>query len=111
MQQLSNLDASFLHLENDHSPMHVGGVMIFDAPAQGQMTFERLREHVKSRLQTARVFRQRVVMPVWHLDAPWWVEDEHFDLDNHLRHEVVDVPLTNEGLSTLSADFFSKHLR
>lgn len=111
MQQLSNLDASFLHLENDHSPMHVGGVMIFDVPAQGQMTLERLREHVKSRLQTARVFRQRVVMPVWHLDAPWWVEDEHFDLNNHMRHEVVDSPLTNKGLSTLSADFFSKHLR
>lgn len=111
MQQLTNLDASFLHIENDHSPMHVGGVLIFDAPASGRMTPERLREHVCSRLQTARVFRQRVVMPAWHLDAPWWVEDENFNLDNHLRHEIVDVPLTNEGLQALSADFFSRPLR
>lgn len=111
MQQLTNLDASFLHLENDHSPMHVGGVLIFDAPVHGRMTLERLRKHVSARLQTARVFRQRVVMPAWHLDAPWWVEDENFSLDNHLRHETVDAPLTNEGLQTLSAGFFSQPLR
>lgn len=111
MQQLTNLDASFLHLENDHSPMHVGGVLIFDAPARGRMTPERLREHVYARLQTARVFRQRLVMPAWQLDAPWWVEDEGFCLDNHLRHETVDVPLTNEGLQALSAKFFSRPLR
>lgn len=110
MQQLTNLDASFLYLENDHSPMHVGGVLIFDAPARGRMTFERLREHVYARLQTARVFRQRVVMPAWHLDAPWWVEDENFNLDHHLRHELVDAPLTNEGLQAFSADFFSQPL-
>lgn len=111
MQQLTNLDASFLHLENDHSPMHVGGVLIFDAPTQGRMTLERLRKHVSARLQTARVFRQRVVMPAWHLDAPWWVEDENFSLDNHLRHETVDAPLTNEGLQAFSAAFFSQRLR
>lgn len=110
MQQLTNLDASFLSLENDESPMHVGGVLIFDAPAHGRMTPERLREHVFARLQTARVFRQRVVMPVWHLDAPWWVEDENFCLDNHLRYEKVDAPLTNEGLQALSAEFFSTPL-
>lgn len=111
MQQLSNLDAAFLHLENDHSPMHVGGVMIFDAPAEGRMTQERLREHVYARLQTARVFRQRLLMPAWSLEAPWWVEDENFNLDNHLSHLTVDGPIDPAGLQALSADFFSKPLQ
>ncbi|MCC2636828.1 MAG: hypothetical protein K0Q68_547 [Moraxellaceae bacterium] len=111
MQQLTNLDASFLHLENDHSPMHVGGVLIFDAPARGRMSLERVREHVFTRLQTARVFRQRLAMAPLHLDAPWWVEDEHFCLDHHLRRETVQAPLDLAGLETLSAEFFSKPLR
>lgn len=111
MQQLTNLDASFLHLENDHSPMHVGGVLIFDAPARGRMSFERVREHVFTRLQTARVFRQRLAMSHLHLDAPWWVEDEHFCLDNHLSRETVRAPIDLAGLEALSAEFFSKPLR
>ena len=110
MQQLTNLDASFLHIENDHSPMHVGGVMIFAAPNNGQMTFKRLRKHVAARLQTARVFRQRLVMPAWHLDAPWWVEDEHFCLDDHLSQLTLVEPLSNENLQSVSADFFSRPL-
>lgn len=110
MQQLTNLDASFLHLENDHSPMHVGGVMIFAAPEKGHMTFERLRKHVSARLQTARVFRQRLVMPAWHLDAPWWVEDEHFCLDDHLSQLTLVEPLSNESLQSVSADFFGRPL-
>lgn len=31
MQQLSELDASFLYLETDRTPMHIGGLYIFDA--------------------------------------------------------------------------------
>lgn len=111
MQQLTNLDSSFLHLENNHSPMHVGGVMLFSAPARGSMTFGRLSEHVFSRMQTARVFRQRLMVPAWHLDAPWWVEDEAFQLSHHLGWRKLAAPITHDNLRALAEEFFSAPLR
>lgn len=75
MQTLTNLDASFLHLEKDSTPMHVGGVLLFAPPREGAMTFERFRRHVGNRLQTARVFRQRLDTPPGFLGNPVWIED------------------------------------
>ena len=31
MRQLSELDASFLYLESETTPMHIGGIYLFDA--------------------------------------------------------------------------------
>ena len=33
MDQLSGLDASFLHLETPETPMHVGSLLLLDLPA------------------------------------------------------------------------------
>ena len=35
VERLSRLDASFLYLEEPGTPMHVGGVLILDAPPGG----------------------------------------------------------------------------
>ena len=110
MQTLTNLDTSFLHLEKDSTPMHVGGVLLFAAPADGAMTFDRFR-HVGARLQTARVFRQRLVTPPGFLANPVWIEDPDFRLDNHLRRRTVNGPLTHKALESLCSRFFSTALR
>lgn len=34
MRQLSELDASFLYLESETTPMHIGGIYLFDASEQ-----------------------------------------------------------------------------
>jgi WS/DGAT/MGAT family acyltransferase len=109
MQALSNLDASFLHLENGDTPMHVGGILCFAPPADGAMSPERFRAHVAARLQTARVFRQRLFMPPAWLDAPVWVEDPAFCLDHHLHYYCVD-DLAQETLEALASRFFSTAL-
>lgn len=111
MQSLTNLDTSFLHLEKDSTPMHVGGVMLFAAPADGEMTFDRFRRHVGARLQTARVFRQRLHTPPALLANPVWIEDPDFRLDNHLRRRTINGPLTHKSLESLCSKFFSTPLR
>lgn len=111
MQTLTNLDTSFLHLEKDSTPMHVGGVMLFSAPADGAMTFDRFRRHVGNRLQTARVFRQRLHIPPALLANPVWIEDPDFRLDNHLRRRTINGPLTHKSLESLCGKFFSAPLR
>ncbi|HEX5276459.1 MAG TPA: wax ester/triacylglycerol synthase family O-acyltransferase [Fluviicoccus sp.] len=111
MQSLTNLDTAFLHLEKDSTPMHVGGVMLFAAPADGAMTFDRFRRHVGARLQTARVFRQRLHTPPALMANPVWIEDPDFRLDNHLRRRTVHGPLTHKSLESLCSKFFSTPLR
>jgi WS/DGAT/MGAT family acyltransferase len=111
MQALSNLDASFLHLEKDNTPMHVGGILHFAQPADGSMTWERFRGHVAARLQTARVFRQRLYIPPALLDKPVWVEDPEFSLDHHVHRHTLIGPLTGAALESLGSKFFSGALR
>lgn len=110
MQRLSNLDASFLRLERADAPMHVGGTLIFAAPADGPMTFARLQAHVASRLQTARVFRERLYLPSTPLENPVWVSDRPVVLDQHLRHATVPGPLDLAALAPLREAFFSEVL-
>lgn len=110
MQTLTNLDTSFLHLETKQTPLHVGGVLIFSAPSNEAMTFTRFRRHVIARLQTARVFRQRLYMPPALLDNPVWVEDADFHIDYHLTRRTIREPLSHKALENLGDTFFSKPL-
>lgn len=111
MQTLTNLDTSFLHLETKQTPLHVGGVLIFSAPSNEAMTFTRFRRHVISRLQTARVFRQRLYIPPALLDNPVWVEDADFHIDYHLTRRTIREPLSHKALENLGDTFFSKPLQ
>ena len=47
--RLSPLDASFLYMEDRTTPMHVGGVVIFDAP-EGGFDYEQLVRLISERL-------------------------------------------------------------
>ena len=62
MRSLSALDASFIYLESDHSPMHIGGVYVMDAAgAPPGFGFAAFREHIRERLRCSRVFRERLI--------------------------------------------------
>jgi len=109
MKQLSHLDASFLNLETNHAPMHVGGTFVFQNPADRKMTFSQFRDHIRSRLQTSPIFRRRLVEMPMDVDLPYWLEDPHFDLDEHLfRHSLPNGSL--EELQEHAEEFFSTPL-
>jgi diacylglycerol O-acyltransferase / wax synthase len=94
MQQLSGLDASFLYLETPRTPMHVGGITIYDPSTAGDevVRFKDILAHVQSRLDRARAFRQRILPVPLSLDHPWWIEDRGFDLEFHVRHIALPRP-------------------
>ena len=77
MDWMSPMDASFLHLEGPMTPMHVGGVSIFEGPAP---PFERLSEMVAGKLSRVPRYRQKVRFVPFGLGRPVWVEDPHFNL-------------------------------
>lgn len=112
MQQLSGMDASFVYLETATAPMHVASVAIYDpstAP-DGQVTFKGILATVESRLQLARVFRQRMVRVPFDLDHPYWVEDADFDLEFHVRHIALPKPGDWRQLMIQVARLDSRHL-
>ncbi len=94
MEQLSGQDASFVYFETAATPMHIGSVAIYDpstAP-DGFVRFKDILRHIESRLDGARSFRQKLVRVPLDLDHPYWIEDEAFDIEYHVRHIALPAP-------------------
>ncbi len=94
MRQLSGLDATFINLETPNAPMHIGGLAIYDqssAPGE-RVTFKGILANIESRLHLAACYRQKIVQLPYGLDHPYWIEDENFDLEFHVRHIALPKP-------------------
>jgi WS/DGAT/MGAT family acyltransferase len=107
--RLSSLDVSFLYLEEEPTPMHVGGVSIFEVPADG-FDYDRLVQHIRRRIAFVPRYRQRVRWVPGHIASPVWVDDEHFDVTYHVRRSALPKPGTDAQLRELAARIFSRPL-
>lgn len=105
-EQLSHLDVVFLEAESPITPMHTGGVVIFEE----QVPFERVYETIESRLHLVPRFTQRIVEVPFSLGLPFWAEDPEFDLSFHLRHAALPAPGTDEQLCDYAARLISRQL-
>jgi diacylglycerol O-acyltransferase / wax synthase len=111
MERLSGLDASFLYLETPSLHMHVSMVAVLDpATVPGGYSFEKLRALVSERLDRAPIFRRRVVEVPFRLDHPHWVEDQHFDIDYHMRRAALPGPGGMGELAAFVGDVCSRQL-
>ena len=100
--RLSSLDTSFLHLEEAATPMHVGSVMVFDAPAGG-FDYENLVTLISERIAHVPRYRQRIKQVPGGLANPVWVDDRHFDMSYHVRRSALPRPGSDEQLEELVA--------
>jgi diacylglycerol O-acyltransferase / wax synthase len=85
--RLSPLDDSFLAVESPTAHMHVAWAAAFKPPARAtadRPRFAELRDHIAGRLCRAPRYRQRIARVPFGLNAPIWVDDDHFDLDRHV---------------------------
>jgi diacylglycerol O-acyltransferase len=90
-ERLSPLDASFLAVESDASPMHVGWVARFDPPEGGpRPTRDELFAHIAGRLERAPRFRQKLAGVPLGVHDPVWVDDPGFDQADHLVSAETD---------------------
>jgi WS/DGAT/MGAT family acyltransferase len=106
--RLSPLDASFLHLEDPASHMHVACAMVFDGEAP---TYDEFLSHVEARLHLVPRYRQRLADVPLAQGRPTWVDDEHFDLRYHVRATALPEPGSEYELQVLSGRVFSQQLR
>jgi WS/DGAT/MGAT family acyltransferase len=106
MHQLSGLDATFLYLETEAMPMHVGALHVLELPAGFRGRFATtLRQHLKTRLALAPVLRRRLWWMPLNLANPAWV-----DAEPDLREHVVEIKLPRgAGLAQLEAEVGRLH--
>ncbi|HEX5018643.1 MAG TPA: wax ester/triacylglycerol synthase family O-acyltransferase [Actinomycetes bacterium] len=109
VDRLTPLDASFLYLEDDATPMHVGGVAVFASP-ESPIDTSRLSELVEGRLNLVPRYRQRVRQLPGGLSTPVWVDDENFDLSYHVRRTALPKPGSDAQLHELVARVLSRPL-
>ncbi len=94
MRQLSGSDAFFLYSDKPGRHQHISTIYLYDpstAPG-GRVDFQTILEHVRERISTSRIFRQRLVDVPLNLDYPYWIHDQYFDLEFHVRHIALPQP-------------------
>lgn len=104
-QRLTAQDTSFLHLENETTPMHVGSLVLMEAAPllddAGRFRIDDVRRLVERRLDKVPRFRQRLMEVPFAQGRPVWVDDDRFDLTFHVRLTALPRPGTEDQLKAL----------
>ncbi|MGI9185349.1 MAG: WS/DGAT/MGAT family O-acyltransferase [Solirubrobacteraceae bacterium] len=104
---MSPLDASFLHIEDAVTHMHIGSVGIFEGPPPGA---GEVAAAIGARLPLVPRYRQKVLFVPLALGRPAWVDDPHFRLDYHVRRTALPAPGGDDELRTLVGRVMSQQL-
>jgi diacylglycerol O-acyltransferase / wax synthase len=111
MDHLSGLDATFLHIETPETPLHVGGLSIYELPPEytGDFTAD-VCKHIQSRMHLAPIFQRKLMHMPFDLANPVWVTDEHLDIEHHIRHVIVPPPASRAQVDRLVSRLHSSLL-
>jgi diacylglycerol O-acyltransferase len=107
MQALSPQDASFLHIEDAVTHMHIGSVGIFEGPAPSH---DEVKAAIEAKLPLVPRYREKVRFVPFELGRPVWVDDPHFVLDYHVRRTALPAPGSEEQVRLLFARVMSQPL-
>jgi diacylglycerol O-acyltransferase len=94
MKQLGILDSAFINLEHPNTPQNIGGLGIYDqstAPG-GAVRFKEVITSFERKLKKLPLFRTRLVQVPGGYDRPYWIKDDKFDMEFHLRHIALPKP-------------------
>ena len=89
IERMSPLDASFLHIEDDVSHMHIASIGIFEGP---EPPFNAIVAMIDSKLPLVPRYHQVVRKVPLELGRPVWVDDPHFKIEYHIRHTALPTP-------------------
>ena len=95
-ERLSSQDATLRCAETPVSPLQIGALCLFEAEPliddAGRLRLDELRGHIESRLRSIPRFRQKVLNAPWGQGRPVWVDDQSFDIANHVRSAALPRP-------------------
>jgi len=107
--RLSALDVSFLYMEEPTTPMHVGGLAVFQPPGEG-FDYDRLVSLIEDRIGLVPRYRQKIRWVPGHLANPVWVDDSDFDVTYHVRRSALPRPGSDAQLHELVGRLMSRRL-
>jgi diacylglycerol O-acyltransferase len=107
MDRMNPLDASFIAIEDDKNPMHIGNVATFEGPPPKYGDVVRM---VAGKLHLVPRYRQKVKLVPMALGRPVWVDYPHFSILYHIRHTAVPAPGSEEQLRNLAGRVFAQNL-
>ena len=89
VDRMSPLDASFLHIEDGVSHMHIASVGIFEGP---EPPFVELQSMIERKLALVPRYRCVIRHVPLELGRPVWIDDPHFNIEYHVRHTALPSP-------------------
>lgn len=111
MKQLSGIDATFLYMETEQTPMHVAGLTLYDLPKGFRGSFHKhFTEFFKSRVHLIPIFGMKLAKAAFEVDHPGWVDAGELDFDYHITAAKLPKPGTQKQLEDLVAELHSTTL-
>lgn len=95
MQKLAAADASFLYSETSKTNSNIGSLQILELP-EGVSEAEfisTLKDYIQARAHRLPFMKRKLMFVPASFDHPVWVEDQNFDIDNH----IIELPVAAPG--------------
>jgi WS/DGAT/MGAT family acyltransferase len=122
-EALSPTDYTFLITETPELHMHVQSVMVFDArpltTSDDGIDFEAIKNAYGAKLHLIPRYRQKLMWQTKSRKSPYlkwiswqqsdeskppvWIDDDHFNVDYHVRHTSLPKPGSEPQLTKLAA--------
>lgn len=112
MERLSGLQGYLLQMDSDTSPGHVSSLGIYDpasAPS-GVVGFADVQRFLAARIHRHGLFRRRVAALPLNLARPYWVDQDGFDIEYHVRRTALPKPRDWQQLTALVARLHARPL-
>lgn len=90
--RLGMIDEAYLVVEGPDEPLHVASIGLFEQGPlveDGHFRIDDVRAHMAANLGLLPRLRQRIAQVPFDLSRPVWVDDEQFDIANHV--DVVEL--------------------
>jgi len=94
MDQLTGQDAAFIYVENEALKSHFTIVTIYDQSTVpgGSLRYRDVLRYFEDRIRGMPVFRRKLHRVPLELDAPYFIDDDQFHIEAHVRHIALPEP-------------------
>ena len=94
VEQLSGLDAMFIHAEQNGMPMHISSFSVYDPTTAGKKSigFDEVQSVFEKMVGDVSVMQAKLVKTPLNLDQPYWVQVDDFDIESHVHRFALPEP-------------------
>ncbi|NRB39453.1 MAG: wax ester/triacylglycerol synthase family O-acyltransferase [Pseudomonadales bacterium] len=112
LQQLNIQDVGFVYQDSEKTPMHINGLALFDqaTASHPRMQQEEIVAYIATRLHQAPILTKKLHHAPMELERPYWIEDQDFNLADHIFQITLDKPGNKQQLNQLISEIMSKPL-